>query len=487
MPPNTTKQNKNTEAQTIAQHSYLSKLKKDGDGGDDADTSTIAWKWGGRNAEGTCLKQALRPVLEVPEDEKKAKVLIGIRGKWYDATKFVDHHPGGDVMLDFAGRDATAQFLAYHDEEKVLKYWKPVGTYEWDATAPGGDKLEGVYFDLYSKFKARGYFTNSNFWVAKRLLVPFLFLTTSLIFRSVYLSVSEESAFGLTAMLSFLVSALGLAGFWQQCGFLMHDLMHNQIFHNRKVDQFLGWLYGGVGFGISGRWWRDEHNEHHLFTNTVVNGVGLADPQMGETIWIQDTLLFPFVDPQWLLPYILKIQHLIFLPILIFIGPIAIKIDSYRSEDRALEFCSVVLHWLWLLVLMASFPTYMEGFFLYYMGSCFVGVLEIQLLVSHYASPWTEKDAAKTPGSFMRRQVEAVVDIDCPPWMDWFFGGLNLHAVHHLFPRMGSEHYRAAMVDINRVCNEHKIPIVSMTFLDAIRATLSKLKRMDTLFSIDPR
>ena len=31
-------------------------------------------------------------------------------GKVYDVTQFVDEHPGGDIMLDGAGRDATQDF-----------------------------------------------------------------------------------------------------------------------------------------------------------------------------------------------------------------------------------------------------------------------------------------------------------------------------------------------------------------------------------------
>ena len=28
---------------------------------------------------------------------------IGIDGRWYDVSKFVDHHPGGDIITHFIG------------------------------------------------------------------------------------------------------------------------------------------------------------------------------------------------------------------------------------------------------------------------------------------------------------------------------------------------------------------------------------------------
>jgi len=77
-----------------------------------------------RSVEGTKIVEAkFRPV--PPE----GPVLVGVRGNWYDITKYVPNHPGGDILLEFAGRDATAQFVAYHSD-KVLKHWKPVGSYK---------------------------------------------------------------------------------------------------------------------------------------------------------------------------------------------------------------------------------------------------------------------------------------------------------------------------------------------------------------------
>ena len=71
-----------------------------------------------------------------------------------------------------------------------------------------------------------------------------------------------------------------------------------------------------------------------------------------------------------------------------------------------------------------------------------------------------EKDAVKE-GSFARRQLAVVIDIDNPPWLDWFHGGLNLHSVHHLFPRMCREHYRAAHPRVLELCRKHGVLIVT--------------------------
>eukprot|EP00656_Telonema_subtile_P032223 TRINITY_DN3531_c0_g2_i2.p1 TRINITY_DN3531_c0_g2~~TRINITY_DN3531_c0_g2_i2.p1 ORF type:complete len:442 (-),score=108.15 TRINITY_DN3531_c0_g2_i2:305-1630(-) len=433
--------------------------------------SSYEHKWGGRNPEGTCIKEALRPVL--PHNQR---VLVGVRGNWYDLTSFVPHHPGGDVLLDFAGRDATAQFIAYHPDS-VLAKRKPVGSYSWDADAPDGDPMEGDYFKMAARLRKEGYFEPDMRWTANCIARAVGFFACMLY---CVLWLRQQHSWPV-----FVIGAVSLAGFWQQSGFLMHDCMHNHHFQNRKLDQACGWFFASVCFGVSGRWWRDEHNEHHLFTNTVLTGVGKSDPQMGETVWCQDRRLFPYFN-QHVLRVLLKVQHLIFIPVLIFIGPITIKLDSVLSENRPWEFCGIALHFLWTALLVRSFPVTSQGLLFWYLASCCVGVLEIQLLISHYSKPFEEKDTVKDI-SFARRQIASVVDVECPVWMDWFHGGLNLHSPHHLFPRMNRAHYRAVYPQIQQLCSKHQVKMDVKSWSGCIAATVAHLKKMDTLFSMDPR
>ena len=55
---------------------------------------------------------------------------------------------------------------------------------------------------------------------------------------------------------------------------------------------------GRVCFGISAKWWRDEHFEHHAFTNTLVQGVGSSDPQMKEVLWASNKVLLKADESQ---------------------------------------------------------------------------------------------------------------------------------------------------------------------------------------------
>src|SRR5205085_2046944 len=62
---------------------------------------------------------------EVAEHNKKKDLYLIINGNVYDATSFVDEHPGGEeVLLAMAGEDATQDFedVGHSDEARdILK------------------------------------------------------------------------------------------------------------------------------------------------------------------------------------------------------------------------------------------------------------------------------------------------------------------------------------------------------------------------------
>jgi sphingolipid 8-(E)-desaturase len=44
--------------------------------------------------------------------------------------------------------------------------------------------------------------------------------------------------------------------------------------------------------------------------------------------------------------------------------------------------------------------------------------------------------------SFIHRQLRTTTDIACPPWLEFFHGGLQLQVPHHLFPRLPRHNLR---------------------------------------------
>lgn len=58
-------------------------------------------------------------------------------------------------------------------------------------------------------------------------------------------------------------------------------------------------------------------------------------------------------------------------------------------------------------------------------------VLYLQTVITHFPrdiSPGVKAD-------WVESQAIGTLNWSCPPWMDWFHGGLHFQIEHHLFPR----------------------------------------------------
>ena len=402
-----------------------------------------------------------------PSHTKGDPLWIGVRGTYFNVTSFAKYHPGGDVIYEFHKQDATAQFVAYHPPLLLERLkLKVEGTYEYNEEKPGGSAMQGDWMKLNDKFEREGYYETPMAFIWSRVYIVVGFFIGMFLFLALYKSYGH--------VLAFLGGALCLAGVWQQSGFLTHDTMHNHLFHKRKQDQRLGFLFGTVIFGISSRWWRDEHNEHHLFTNTFVPGVGISDPQMQEPVWIQDAQLVPFFF-QPVVKHMLRFQKYYFMPLCVFVGPQLLRFEALVNNRRMEEFVGVLIHFTWVAYLVRSFPTVLEGILFVVLANTGLGILTIQLLVSHYSKPFAVKEETKHAGSWAKRQVEAVMDITCPKYLDWFHGGLNLHSPHHLFPRMCRCHYRTVHKEIVTLCATHGVALDISPWWGAVKATLHHL------------
>lgn len=239
----------------------------------------------------------------------------------------------------------------------------------------------------------------------------------------------------------------------------MHDFMHNSFFQTRKWDQPLGTFFGTVCFGLSGKWWRDEHFEHHAFDNTYVKGPkgGAAYPQMKEMIWVQHNDLFQF-RKGWISNFLVRFQHWLFVPVNMFVAGIFINLDSWKEETRVDQWAALAVHWAWIIPLLMNFPTWQYAIWWIYGATCGEGILHLQLLVSHYDKPFANKHDTKIH-SHLRRQAAACKDIINPWYMDWFHGGLNFHLVHHVWPKLPRNRYIEADKHLRALCKKHDIKV----------------------------
>ena len=77
---------------------------------------------------------------------------------------------------------------------------------------------------------------------------------------------------------SYLIMTLGLllmglaSG---RCGWLMHEGGHYSLTGYIPIDKMLQVIIYGVGCGMSGGWWRNQHNKHHSMPQKLGHDVDL--------------------------------------------------------------------------------------------------------------------------------------------------------------------------------------------------------------------
>lgn len=401
----------------------------------------------------------------LPEHLQDRK-LVGIDGLWYDVTDFIHKHPGGPVLEHFIGQDATAIFHAQGHKD-VLKHRKPVGTYTVPVRHPADDDFE----KLVKEFHEKGYFTTDFSYYVKKSIFIFCLLAC------VFCFVIKFESFWM-----HMLGAVFLTFVWQQSALVMHDFMHSQVFRKHSIDRVFGVFFGTTVFGISAHWWRDEHILHHGLCNTVDVSKNWADPQMWELSWAQNTKLFPLFK-QKMDYYMIKIQQFTFVPVVVLIGRYEIIWDSFRKEKRPIEWVGIFFHVVWLSYLLSHLPNWGEVALFYVIAATYEGWLHFQLILSHYCKLFCTIEEYHSTSWYVV-QTLSNLNIKNPWYWDWYYGGLNYHIEHHLFPTMSRKYLRTASDRVREVCKKHDIEYDYCTIVEALVKTLKHLKDVGSKFKL---
>mmetsp|Transcript_1862 Transcript_1862/g.3807 ORF Transcript_1862/g.3807 Transcript_1862/m.3807 type:complete len:905 (-) Transcript_1862:819-3533(-) len=467
-----------------------------------------------RNNEKEVGSQNISPLKSVPSDSicsvrenARNEGLVLLDGNWYSVGKFVPHHPGGaDVLEQYLGADISLVFRVMHrNSDRILKYRKPLRSatseeiqaltarrkdlckemmeeYQQNIemvtkakpNMPKNFDLEAFEKDsrlLYQRFLENGYFRPTLLWFIGKMLFTLCFFL---------LSITCMKLIPSSSVFSFIFPGIFLGLFWHQSGFLMHDAEHHNLSGDERCNDILGWLFGTVFIGVNGAWWREEHREHHAFLNTFDDEKGFKDPQMREDIWIQNKNLIKFYGNE-LIHFFVNFQHILFLVVIAVAGRVGIMIDSILTERKFRPWTKLgnILH---LLLHYSILSQTNHPVSVFIVGALWQSILSLQLLGNHYTKPWNKIYAA-TEGNFFVWQILATQDFACPIWLQWFYGGLNFHYSHHLFPTLSREYFHITTPLIKELCDKHGLPFVQVGFFQCIGEMIVNFNEVRKEFS----
>lgn len=421
---------------------------------------------------------------EISMHNRKEDCWLIIENKVYDVTDFISAHPGGELLIiNVAGRDVTDPFLANHPFDVPKKYlpMMQVGVVSDPVEPPEEVKR---YRSLFKKFKDEGWYDTNYFYFARKILVYF-----TLLGLSIYNTVQGN----------WLIGSVFMGCFYQQVAFLGHDLGHNAVTHNRTLDWCLGTVFGPLLSGVSIGWWKATHNVHHLVTNSVEYDPDIQHLPVFAVVpeYFQDIYsyyhdrVFDFKNDK-IAQFFVKYQHICYVPIMLlarfnlYIQSLLLVLDKKQAARRGIqhpmrEVAAMGMFWAWFITLLTYIPGFWQKVAFLLISHGIGGILHVQITISHFPMETVSKTEGETFDScenFVKHQLDTSMDVSCPRHMDWFHGGLQFQAVHHLYPRLPRHNLREASYLVQEMyedkpnCVEYK----AQPFWECLSMTVSTLK-----------
>jgi linoleoyl-CoA desaturase len=266
-----------------------------------------------------------------------------------------------------------------------------------------------------------------------------------------------------------------------------HDASHDAIFKSRRLNHVVQAL-SFVLLGINSYLWRMRHTKsHHIFPN--VNG---CDIDIDENPFLRLSPNQPW-RPRFRcqhlyapLAYICVALHTILFQDFVYL----FKRDLANMKDirhpwhqyGLFVVGKVVYFTLTLGVPMAVLPLpWWQVALGYFAMSALVSLVFVFLLIGTHFSEGTEFPEKDADGNLPMTWAEhnLLTACDWSPYSrvaNFFIGGVNAHAAHHLFPRVCHTHYRAITRIIEQTAAEFGIKYRRTNLAGIVRAHFTFLK-----------
>lgn len=400
---------------------------------------------------------------------------ILIHGEWYNINDF--KHPGGSIIKFYKGKDASEAFNEFHvrseKANKMLKLWKKkkpdVTDYSTLSTdAQKENALTADFNELREQLKKEGFFDPSLSHVAYRIL-----------------ELVAIHAAGFWMVFNGLpVAGLIMLGLGQgRCGWFMHEGGHHSLTGNIKVDHAIQVFFYGAGCGMSGAFWRNQHNKHHAMPQKIDHDVDLDTlPLVMFHMSVKDGKQGHMLKSKFGRLWI-RMQGFLFAPLSCLLVSLGWQLflhprHSFRIGNYA-ELGSMALRYAVVGACMMQ-PMWTVGQVLTgYLFYVWVGATYIfcNFAVSHTHLPVIEADEDV---SWVRYSSDHTMNADPGPfkWVNWWMSFLNYQIEHHLFPSMPQFRHVHTSPRVKALFAKHGVKYNTMPYSEAMKITFANLDKV---------
>jgi len=257
----------------------------------------------------------------------------------------------------------------------------------------------------------------------------------------------------------------------------MHEGGHYSLTGNIAVDRMLQVVIYGVGCGMSGAWWRNQHNKHHsmpqklghdvdlntlpllAFTTKVVKRAGFS-----QKLWIKlQAYLFPVI-----------INLMVALGWQLYLHPRHIARIKNGAEAASL----VVRYILWTVLVTAQYGVAKSA--LLYLAYNWVGsnYIFINFAVSHTHLDVVPKEDVSV--DWVRYAAIYTMNVKPGPlkWVNWWMSYLNFQIEHHLFPSMPQYRFPLISSRVKAFFEKHGLKYDQRSYPEAIAVTFKNMHKV---------
>lgn len=282
--------------------------------------------------------------------------------------------------------------------------------------------------------------------------------------------------------------------------FTAHDAGHRGITGNFITDTLIGAFIADFCCGLSIGWWKSSHNVHHLITNMPEHDPDIQNiPLFSTSPTYMKSILSSFYNFQFvwdaacdvIVPYqkylyypvmALARFNLYFLSWLHLCSPRAAQLGA-AWWTRPVEIVFMCCYWYLFgyLLVWVTLPTWPIRIGFVLISHLVTMVLHVQITLSHWGMPTSDLGPTE---SFPQRQMRTTMDVDCPPWLDWFHGGLQFQAVHHLFPRVPRHNLRRGQELVREFSSKTGVKYHCYGFVEGNKVVISRLEQISQMVKI---
>ena len=269
---------------------------------------------------------------------------------------------------------------------------------------------------------------------------------------------------------------------------LGHDSVHNAVSTSPKANYYLGYIWNF--FGVSSYFWRLKHNiSHHAFTN-----IPGSDGDLDQTKLLR-------LNPMAPRRGIHKYQHIYALFLYSLLGPYIMFVRDFKllkekkfgntilDKHPLKEVIIIILSKVWFFSFIVLIPKLITGMpwlhvitlvlVMLFVAGILTALISFPVHVTYDSDYALPNQQGMVEMDFMTHQLLTTVDYSADnKLIHWFFGGINTHVVHHMFPSVNHIHYYELTKLVKETAEEYDLRYVNKTLGTVMRDHLMFLREL---------